>query len=620
MGIMAGPDLQAFLHTTTSVKSFFHAAWRVAFHVLDLITYRRGMQLVNGPALIARLVKSADALGVTHVGRFPGDRPDHRRRTARSPARCCTGPTARSPSPRPEGVLLAAGGFPNDVDAASRTLPENPDRQGALDPGAARDHRRRRQSRRVRRRTARQDAGLARGVVPGVAGALPERPGRDLPAHRRPRQAGADRRRRQRQAVRQRGRRLLPVHHRDDQRHPRGRTGAGLADLRPEVPASLPVRHVQAVPGPDLAVPAVRVPEAGKDAGRIGARSAASTRRAWSRRSPSSTGTPGWARTRSSTAAARPSTGRRATKSTSPTRRWPRWRRVRSTRSRCCPAVSAPSSGCEPTPMPGCWTPPASPIAGLYVAGSDQANVMGGHYPSGGINIGPAMTFGYIAGRHDRRRHGLRERRAAICRTTACERPGRTAGITATRSSVAAVASRPTAPSTPMPAPRPIAARAARSRVRSDLRRSAVARDSWRSSARSAPMRSSASLHDWRIVVHHGQLLAARLTVRAEPALRRPRFVEELFEFRPPTRLRRTGSRSRSLAAMRGHPHRRIQLPVAGVPADPLHDLEEDPTAEHLGVEVQELARRRSGRAARSAPAVAVSCADGGASRASRSS
>jgi succinate dehydrogenase/fumarate reductase flavoprotein subunit len=40
------------------------------------------------------------------------------------------------------------------------------------------------------------------------------------------------------------------------------------------------------------------------------------------------------------------------------------------------------------------------PISGLYAAGSDQANVMGGHYPSGGINIGPAMTFGYIAGRH----------------------------------------------------------------------------------------------------------------------------------------------------------------------------------------------------------------------------
>jgi hypothetical protein len=29
-----------------------------------------------------------------------------------------------------------------------------------------------------------------------------------------------------------------------------------------------------------------------------------------------------------------------------------------------------------------------------------MASVMGGRYPSGGINLGPAMTFGYIAGRH----------------------------------------------------------------------------------------------------------------------------------------------------------------------------------------------------------------------------
>lgn len=38
-----------------------------------------------------------------------------------------------------------------------------------------------------------------------------------------------------------------------------------------------------------------------------------------------------------------------------------------------------------------------SPIAGLYAAGADAASVMGGHYPAGGINLGPAMTFGYIA-------------------------------------------------------------------------------------------------------------------------------------------------------------------------------------------------------------------------------
>ncbi|MFM6854147.1 MAG: FAD-binding protein, partial [Sphingopyxis sp.] len=41
-----------------------------------------------------------------------------------------------------------------------------------------------------------------------------------------------------------------------------------------------------------------------------------------------------------------------------------------------------------------------APIPGLYVAGNDMASVMGGHYPAGGINLGPAMTFGYIAARH----------------------------------------------------------------------------------------------------------------------------------------------------------------------------------------------------------------------------
>ncbi|WP_297772101.1 FAD-dependent oxidoreductase [uncultured Roseovarius sp.] len=39
-------------------------------------------------------------------------------------------------------------------------------------------------------------------------------------------------------------------------------------------------------------------------------------------------------------------------------------------------------------------------IDGLYAAGADMASVMGGFYPAGGINLGPAMTFGYIAGRH----------------------------------------------------------------------------------------------------------------------------------------------------------------------------------------------------------------------------
>lgn len=41
-----------------------------------------------------------------------------------------------------------------------------------------------------------------------------------------------------------------------------------------------------------------------------------------------------------------------------------------------------------------------APITGLYATGNDAASVMGGNYPGGGITLGPAMTFGYIAGRH----------------------------------------------------------------------------------------------------------------------------------------------------------------------------------------------------------------------------
>ncbi len=44
--------------------------------------------------------------------------------------------------------------------------------------------------------------------------------------------------------------------------------------------------------------------------------------------------------------------------------------------------------------------PHGQPIAGLYAGGNDMSSIMGGHYPAGGITLGPAMTFGFIAAHH----------------------------------------------------------------------------------------------------------------------------------------------------------------------------------------------------------------------------
>ena len=41
-----------------------------------------------------------------------------------------------------------------------------------------------------------------------------------------------------------------------------------------------------------------------------------------------------------------------------------------------------------------------APIPGLYAVGNDMSSMMAGRYPAGGITLGPAMTFGYVAA-HD---------------------------------------------------------------------------------------------------------------------------------------------------------------------------------------------------------------------------
>jgi succinate dehydrogenase/fumarate reductase flavoprotein subunit len=124
MPIAAGPDLAAFLSVTRSAKSFLHVTRRFSRHLLDLAIYGRATQLVNGVALVARLAKSAEDLG---VGLFEsasaerlileGDR--------------VRGVVVGTPDGPVEmralkAVILAAGGFPNDVARRKALFPRTP--------------------------------------------------------------------------------------------------------------------------------------------------------------------------------------------------------------------------------------------------------------------------------------------------------------------------------------------------------------------------------------------------------------------------------------------------------------------------------------------------------------
>jgi succinate dehydrogenase/fumarate reductase flavoprotein subunit len=46
-----------------------------------------------------------------------------------------------------------------------------------------------------------------------------------------------------------------------------------------------------------------------------------------------------------------------------------------------------------------------APIDGLYAVGTDMASIFGGSYPGPGANLGPAMTFGFLCAEHIARKH-----------------------------------------------------------------------------------------------------------------------------------------------------------------------------------------------------------------------
>lgn len=124
MPIMAGADLTAFLTTTRSAKSLLHVSKRVGRHLLDLAVHGRAMQLVNGVALVARLAQSAVKLGVTLIESAPAKRLILESGGVRGAV--VVTPQREITIRATKGVVLAAGGFPHDVNRRKALFPRTP--------------------------------------------------------------------------------------------------------------------------------------------------------------------------------------------------------------------------------------------------------------------------------------------------------------------------------------------------------------------------------------------------------------------------------------------------------------------------------------------------------------
>jgi succinate dehydrogenase/fumarate reductase flavoprotein subunit len=121
MGMMfnsSNADLKHFFQATKSLTSFVYVARRLVTHMKELLLYRRGINVTSGNALAARLAASALKLGIPIHTESPV------REIVFDAAGRATGVRSegRSISAR-HGVVLACGGFPQDVKRIAEAYP-----------------------------------------------------------------------------------------------------------------------------------------------------------------------------------------------------------------------------------------------------------------------------------------------------------------------------------------------------------------------------------------------------------------------------------------------------------------------------------------------------------------
>ena len=124
MGIASGADIKHFFNAVRSGASFFYVVKRVLRHLKDLLIHGRGMHLVNGNALIAGLAKSAFDKGIEIRVNTPAVR------LITEQGRVCGAVVMRDGQEQPirakRGVMLATGGFPHDSERKRQLLPHDP--------------------------------------------------------------------------------------------------------------------------------------------------------------------------------------------------------------------------------------------------------------------------------------------------------------------------------------------------------------------------------------------------------------------------------------------------------------------------------------------------------------
>lgn len=397
MPIMAGADLGAFLSMTRSFKSLRHVGKRFGRHVWDLALHGRAMQLVNGVALVARLAVSAEKLGVRLIESTPA------RRLICEDGRVLGALVSTAQGDveirAAQGVVLAAGGFPNDLERRKALFPRMPtgEEHLALPPSACSgDGIRLGESAGGTlvtdlaspvawapvSRVVHADGSVGHfphiidRAKPGLIGVLAD--GRRfvneadgyydytaaMVAAVPPGQEVAS---------------WLVCDHRFQRRY-------GLGHAKPfPVPLAPSLRSGYLQRGATLAELAAAC---GIDA--QGLMHSVEVFNEHARRGED------------------PHFGRGST---------PYNRKQGDPLHGPNPCIAPIEQGpfYAVKVLPGCFGtfaglktnrlaqvlgPNDAPIAGLYAVGTDMASIMGGYYPSGGINLGPAMTFGYIAGRH----------------------------------------------------------------------------------------------------------------------------------------------------------------------------------------------------------------------------